>query len=615
MSRVLEIDLKNERVSFFEWEKLEIGAGLLGSLLMNSYYDLDGEAPFVISGGALSGNLAVGLAVAYICGLSAQSGGMVESKIEGRLASTLRGLNLAAVVLRGSTKSSVSLKIDENAQVEFIKTEKFKNHSVRQINEIFEDNFGRNYLVAAIGEPGDLRMANSSIVFDRSFPTSSGGLGADWGSRNLKYIAFKIKNVNVNPTALKITQDYEKRIPSNPLTQSELENPGMGVWPVSPALPGYLGAENFSIDISKGTRNFKPEKMNTFLLNETNKCEGCPQFCLKNIGNSINPGYSYLHQQALPIWFSLLGMSNVEYALEFNQSCHEIGFEHSSLGNMLAFLAETSNQIDFGDDDKAISLIRTWQKNPISFPGGTGKLLDATNNKNRNFAMHVKGIPIPPWDARGAKGLGLIMAINPSGPRYDVVEHDIDFDPTNWPNFTRESTLKSVSNLGVPMNGFFASSLDKNKVIAFLGLWQLWSSLDAIGICTYAGPPTRELSEQNILEMMNALLNKRFNYEDFIFLGKLRIEAQQVFNNKLKIPEKLNTLPSRFFDEPIRSGPAAGVKIDKQEFQEAKIFIYKALGWSKDAISLGTSVESQHVRELIEELKSLIANRKVESKK
>lgn len=596
--QILEIDLQKRVTRIIPWDEPKIGSGLLGALLLNAYSDLDHKTPSVVCGGAIGGFPAVGLGVSYIVGLSAQSGDIAECKVEGRLASTLRHLNCAAIVLRGSSSSLICLKIDANLRTSFINVENLIDKNVKESNMWFKNSFGQDFLTATIGISGTAGLAYSSIVFDDGFPTASGGLGSDWGKRNLKMVCLEVGNLSPNRIAKKISDDYLFRVPQNPLTLSELNSPGMGVWPVSPRLPGYLGAHNFSEDVSVGTKSFDPIQTADFIDDSTNMCIGCPQNCLKKfavVSDSNNS--NFLHQQALVIWYSQLGMTDLAGAIDFNTSCHEAGVEHGSMGTMLAFLAESSTRIEFGDHINALKLLTEWQTNPDSFPGRTGSLLKATSLFNRKYMMHIKGSPIPPWDPRGAQGLGLIMAINPSGPRYDVVEHDIDFDPTNWPDFTRASVLESTVKYGMAYEGYPAHSLSEEKVHATLNLWNLWSAMDALGVCTYAGPPTRELSEQNILELYVALTSDQLSFDDFIFLGKLRLHAQQIFNTKNGFTESRNTLPRRFFNEPVKSGPAQGVRVNYTQFVKAKTMIYQENNWSDKAVPQnGTAVALEFAR-------------------
>ena len=609
MQNVLVVDLKERTSHCINWDIKEVGAGLLGTLLLDTFFDLDGEAPLVISGGAISGISGVGMSVAYVVGHSPQSKGIIECKIEGRLASTLRYLNLASIVIRNSAESRVILKLDKNLNLEFIKADNLFGKNIGESNSWFQNRYGNNYLLATVAAAGDYGLANSSIVFDDGFPTSSGGLGADWGKRLLKSFAFEVGSVPSDQIVKDITDAYASRILGNPLTLSEMKSPGMGVWPVDPNLPGYLGAHNFSVDIAPAVTSFNPEDFSNFVYAERNLCVGCPQSCLKEISlGNVEGGFGFLHQQALPIWFSQLGITDIKGSLFFNQSSHLNGLEHSSVGTMLAFLAENSSTFTFGDGETALRYVRAWQSDPKSFPGGTGRLLDATTKENAHLMMQVKGIPLPPWDPRGAQGLGLIMAINPSGPRYDVVEHDIDFDLANYPAFTRESTLLGSKKYGIPESGFLSDNLQTDKVLATLNLWHLWSAMDALGICTYAGPPTRELTESHILQLYKAVTNSSLDFEKFIFLGKLRIEAQLNFNIKVKVPESLSTLPTRFFEEAVKSGPSEGRRIERQQFMDAKQTIYKASGWSIKGEPIGDSPVSKELFRLKELVKSNVGN-------
>jgi aldehyde:ferredoxin oxidoreductase len=197
------------------------------------------------------------------------------------------------------------------------------------------------------------------------------------------------------------------------------------------------------------------------------------------------------------------------------------------------------------------------------------------------------------------------MAINPSGPRYDVVEHDIDFDLINYPAFTRQNTLSTSEKYGIPSTGFSSDNLGASKVLAMLGLWHLWSAMDSLGVCTYAGPPTRELTEDHILDLYHSITSSSLDLEKFLFLGKLRIEAQISFNAKVKVQEKLATLPQLFFDQPIKSGPSAGKKIIRKDFEDAKQLVYEASGWSNKGIPVGnTMVSKEHLR-----LKNLVRSK------
>jgi aldehyde:ferredoxin oxidoreductase len=44
---------------------------------------------------------------------------------------------------------------------------------------------------------------------------------------------------------------------------------------------------------------------------------------------------------------------------------------------------------------------------------------------------------------------------------------------------------------------------------------------------------------------------------------------------------KDDTLPDRFFDDPIGSGPRKGERLDRQKFMANIQFYYEMMGWDK----------------------------------
>ena len=108
----------------------------------------------------------------------------------------------------------------------------------------------------------------------------------------------------------------------------------------------------------------------------------------------------------------------------------------------------------------------------------------------RRLALEVKGLEMVSFDPRANAGLGLGYAVAPIGPRFDIAEHDWDYDDNDpaWPHaFDRSRTLGLLRP--IPMQ-----ELSPAKVRQFGRLYELWSALDALLVCVFAGAPTRLLS-------------------------------------------------------------------------------------------------------------------------
>ena len=80
---------------------------------------------FIVIGiGLLGGRSGVGLSVATISGISPQSNGLIEAKVEGKLAASLRSLDLDAIAVVGTFAELSGLHITKKFQ-----TSRNSNHS------------------------------------------------------------------------------------------------------------------------------------------------------------------------------------------------------------------------------------------------------------------------------------------------------------------------------------------------------------------------------------------------------------------------------------------------------------------------------------------------------
>ena len=191
----------------------------------------------------------------------------------------------------------------------------------------------------------------------------------------------------------------------------------------------------------------------------------------------------------------------------------------------------------------------------------------------------IKGMALPPWDGRGNQGLFLAMALNPSGPRYDVIEHDIDFDP-DW---VWSRHVEFGMEFGIPKGGLALGTLGKRREKSIGDLWLLWSALDALGICIYAAPPTRELQSADILNLVKSITGNETSMNQIFDLGLARLAIQRDINFRLGVDPKSDSLPDIFFDKPIKSAGAKldGAVVDRNEFLAMRSAIVKRLHWNE----------------------------------
>ena len=557
MAKVILIDLSdfshNEIEINLENPLLPIATPLLAALTGQ----VSGNNFVVISKGVLGGKNGVGLSDAIISAISPQSGGLIESKIQGRLANALASIGVDAIALTNKAKSLTGIELTDRGFLEFDfpRAKELKGFSVwKTLNKIKKEN---TLTSLAISKFGEKQALGASVVSDYGFATSQGGVGAVFGRMNIKYLTIAgVAQQSVTPGVKQVTDKYIAGLDSNPLTKSEHDAPGFGIW-ANKSLVGYMAGKNFGRDLPKVVENFEPKSFLPYLKDDgASSCPGCPQQCLKSYlvnDGPIDGGRQ--NQLSITALLSQYGENDVEKLIEFNSYCHEVGVEHIYMADLL---------------------IQEQIKSKKSIAKMVNKV---AKKKLKSGFNQIKGMAIPPWDGRGNQGLFLAMALNPSGPRYDVIEHDIDFDP-DW---VWSRHVEFGAEYGIPKGGLPLGTLDKRREDSIVDLWLLWSALDSLGICIYAAPPTRELQSADILALVKAVTGAEISMDELFELGLVRLLIQRDMNHRLGVNSKSDDLPDLFFDKPIKSSGAKldGAVINRAEFIEMKSAVIKRLQWSE----------------------------------
>src|SRR6185369_4461908 len=95
-------------------------------------------------------------------------------------------------------------------------------------------------------------------------------------------------------------------------------------------------------------------------------------------------------------------------------------------------------------------------------------------------------------------------------------------------------------------------------------LMRLYSGLDALNVCLFAATPTRPLLRRDVEDLVAAVTGER---PDILALGARRLQLMNDINARLGVVAE--TLPDRFFDEPVQAGPWAGAVLDRDAFDVA----------------------------------------------
>ncbi|GIH09167.1 aldehyde ferredoxin oxidoreductase [Rhizocola hellebori] len=520
----------------------------------------------------------VGLARCAAVGVSPLSGAVAETRAEGPFAAGLRASGVVGVGLTGAAGSPSYVVVDSGRASIHPATELW-GLGTGEATGILLDRHGPDAAVAVIGPAGEAGARYANVVTCRSFPLPRLGFGAILGARNIKAIVCVPGEPPppADPAALSaLTSAYAAQMPSHGLAGWQHAVPGFGAWPGEVTEPGRASVRNFA---DTGTApaewpGLAPAHFAPSLTWSAGGCPGCPNDCIKGYAGAG------LHQEAVAMLGPNLGIGDLAAILAANARCQELGLDPVSLGGTLGYLLETGQLAPPGQHAAAVvagaefgavagetggGQPERWLLEAIELaaqpghPFGQGAAALAQRHGRPEAAMVSRGVELPPFDPRVQRGLGLMYAANPIGPRYDAIEHDLDFDPVYGLEFCYEESRRIGLTVPNP-----ASQLDFARTVV---LADLWSGLDALLVCPYASTPTRPLSLDGVCALVEAVTGVAIAPQQVLALGRERLAQQQQINDLLGVAA--GRLPDRFFDEPVQAGVFAGAVLDRTEFEAA----------------------------------------------
>ncbi|MCL5674447.1 MAG: hypothetical protein M1501_01715 [Candidatus Omnitrophica bacterium] len=610
-----------ERDAIF-WRRY-IGGGLLATALLIEKCSpgIDPLSPdnlLIFTSSVIAGQSAPGLARFTTAAKSPLTGGIGETRTEGPWGVALKSSGANTIVFEGRSREPAIVLID-NGHISFHDAKKLWGKTVGETVDAMEEKFGKDVHVAAIGPAGEKQVRFASIVTDRTFQAARMGMGAVMGSKNLKAVVLKggtLPQIADKAGAEKLKSFFESRIIKNDLSRWQYEPPGFSCWLYLHGLDAALCVRNYSASTITETERFKKEE---FLrrYNGYISCPGCPNRCIKILHPLNSQGLdiraSGIHQEVSGTMGPNLGIVDLDWILSANNFCNQQGMDPVSLGFTLSFAMELfekgllgspdSIPVKFGDKEGVSQLMEN-----IVCRRGLGNILaEGTRRASKQFgqdceryAMHVKGLEMVCFEPRSQTNLALGYAIAPIGPRYDICEHDWDFDTkVGW-----EHSLNLSRTLGIltriPMN-----YIGPEKVRNFKSLLTLWSAADSLDLCIFAIAPTRILSLHEITTLVGMITGWEFSSYEMMKIGERRLHLMRWYNVREGLEIDNDILPERFYTEPVADGPRKGDIINKSQFTMARKMFYEMMGWDKYGIPAQASIydagleqllDSQHVK-------------------
>ncbi|MBS7606919.1 aldehyde ferredoxin oxidoreductase family protein [Candidatus Bathyarchaeota archaeon] len=429
-------------------------------------------------------------------------------------------------------------------------------------NAVKNDLGEKDAAVACIGPAGERLVRLACIISDNGRAAGRCGLGAVMGSKNLKAIAIKgSRAIEVaNPEALnklrgdiiEFTREKLKAFTDYGTSRGVVAFEEMGNLPIKNWTGGrFPGAEKIS-----GVR------MAETILVGRKACFACHVACGRYVRVSEGPyapleGYGPEYETIAALG-SLCMNDNLEAIAKANDLCNRFGLDTISVGATIAFAMECYErgiitkdetggiELIWGDPDaiiRTIELIGRREGFGAILGEGSMRAAEKIGKGAERYAMHVKGLEIPMHNPYRFKEMGLQYATSERGACH----------------------LRGFSML--PARGFLfpelgiSEKLDgfsiEGKAHIVKVMQDACRVVDALGICKFlvffSGIPLKTLAE-----LYTAVTGWKTTLEELLKAGERIWILQRLFNVRMGVRRKDDTLPRRFLEEPMVDGAAKG---------------------------------------------------------
>jgi len=598
--KILRVDLERESIDVEEPNEI-LYSRYLGGGTLALYYLLkelkprtDPLAPeniLIFSGSVISGTPAPGLSRFSVAAKSPLTSAFGEAEAGGWWIPELKFAGFDAIHIRGRAKRPVYLWIHEG-ETEIRDASpiwgKFSKETQEEIRRELKDDRIR---IALIGPAGERTVRSACILNELKHVNGRTGLGAVMGSKNLKAIAVRgRKRMEVaDEESVKRLTRWLKDTYEEPYFS--IGNLGTSRVTTMLSEQGILPTLNFREGSFAEADAISGETMSKTILVRRGTCYGCFVRCKREVEVGapyfVDPIYGGPEYETVAAFGSMCGIGDLGAISKANQLCNVYGLDTISTGGLISFAMEcyekgiltkreTSGlELQFGNTEAMLRMVEM-----IGEREGIGDILadgmlsaaEKIGKGAKEYAIHVKGMPVPFHEPRGKVGVGLGYAVSATGPDHMEYPHD--------PFWATEAGIALLRPLGIfePVDVF---DLGPQKVRIFVYLQQYWNLLNSLGVCMFTAKPFGTQTLNGIVDYVKAVTGWETSLFDLLKVGQRHANMARIFNLREGFTARDDTLPDRFF-RPMEGGTLKGKKINREEFSKGLETYYEMMGWDPE---------------------------------
>ncbi len=538
------------------------------------------------------------------------TGGFGRAVVGAPMGVELKKAGYEMLVIEGKSPEPVVIRIvDDEVSIE--PAEDLWGLDTRETQKRLKEKYGK-VSTAVIGPAGENLSKISGIDFEERQAART-GIGAVWGSKNLKGIVVKgskAPEVADKGRVMKLIAKWAKIIKDHPATKDDMGygsgeflrwmNLERGTFPTRNWQWGYF--QSFYDKAKEGELlGIDPYYWVPKFRSGRNPCPSCTKPCSQVFkltkyreGEEVDgPEYETLYSLG-----SELEISDPEAVAYLNLLCDLYGLDTISAGVTIGWAMEAYErglltkedtdglELKFGDVEAAAEALRrmAYREGKLGelLADGSKAASEKLGKGSEKFAIHVKGLELPAYDVRGIKGMALAIAVSYRGACHLTAGVYGTELVGRWWKFDGIDRLKAENK------GF--------EVKTHEDLMQVY---DALGICKFS---RHMYFLEGFPELIEAVTGFDMGYAEIMVVGERIYNVARAFNAREGFTRKDDTLPWRILHKPIPKGKSAGSYVKPKELEHMLDEYYQARGWSEDGIPTKAKLISLDLEDIAEEV-------------
>ena len=539
------------------------------------------ENSTIISTGPLTGSRAPTSGRFSLVTRSPLTGTIFDSNSGGNWGVKLKRCGFDGVWITGRSRDPVYLKISED-DAELRGAEGLWGKDVSETSLELREAEGSKVSVLAIGTAGENLVKFSAIMNDEHRAFGRGGVGAVWGSKNLKAIVVEPgtkRSEIARPDSFQryVMSAFRKAV-QGPITGQALRLFGTSVLVNIINEFGLLPVRNNQSGCDVGVDSISGESLKKHIFVKPEACFNCPIACgrVTKTGGRSGKGPEFESVWALGAQCGIFDLGSVT---EANYECNRLGLDTISTGATISCAMELyqrgllEEKIEFGDAKVLQPLIRKIaSREGIGMDLAEGSVRFAHKQGAEEYAMAVKGLELPAYDPRGAMGQALAYATSNRGGchlRGYMVGWEVLGSPKMLPRF----------NLS-------------GKTDILVRIQNLSRVTDSLVTCKFL---EYSVGYDHLARILSAATGIDYTVSSLQKIGERIWNLERLYNIREGIDGAQDTLPARFLEEPLGEGPSSGRVVDLEKMLGD---YYQARGWDEEGIPTSGKLEDLGLEDL-----------------